>query len=543
MKRKLLSCFLLLTLISCDANSNKSQDNNSLSQTTNQDSNNSSNDLSALHKITEAINIDYGHNVKDHATLLFGYSKLFFDIKDYGIEKLYAGDIVTVYYTGTMMIQDTYPGVVYLDGKIEKVEVLPANKVSFEVVPVPGGGYDILSNDENRYTLPDYYVVEPSNYYNYYTIDKVYDGLKFIGTISKTKSYSALDALYAIDFDESKLNNITPSLTDDDKLNNYLNDLNSINNNAFTNDYFLSIEFANKNQKSDENYTIEIQKQENSEFFKYKSTDEKYDYIIKDNKVNLYYDSIIYDDKLSSYTYKKASLLKDFKTICDIYQSNKPLVIDEKYENYSFNFYQIDPCCDGPAYIVIENENYNIQINLETNHYIFKDENRFVSNIDDYVPFDTYIKNLKETSSLIKLDSDYSFLQEIDPSEIDKDKYQYNPGFGIFNFYLKDNDKVIYTSYAFPDCSFSYKMCITKIEIKDKEFYFNGLTLKDSTDRISNKFLSMGFDSSNCTSITDDTKIFSFVKNGLFINLVTKNEENISITFSVKSTNIYNISY
>ncbi len=542
MKRKLLSCFLLLALSSCNMQSQDKaslSDSTSLSVSSKQDSN-SSIDLTNLHKTTQTINIDYGQHIKDHTTLLFGYSNLFFDIKDYGIENLYAGDIVTVYYTGTMMIKDIYPGVVVLDGKIEKVEVLPADKVSLEVVPVPGGGYDILSNDNHRYILPDNYVVEPNNYYS---IDKLYDGLKFMGTISKEKSSFTLDALYAIDFDESKLNNPTPSLTDDDKLNNYLNDLNNINNNAFNNDYFLTIEYTNKNQKSDENYTINIQKQENSEFFKYTSTNERYDYIIKDDKVNLYYDCIIYDDKLSSYSYKKAVLLKDFKAICNLYQNNKPLEIDKKYGNFSFNFYQIDPCCGGPAYIVIENENYNIQINLETNHYIFKDENRFVSNIDDYVPFDTYMKNLEKTSSLIKLDSDYSFLQEINPSEIDKDKYQYNPGFGIFNFYLKDNDKVIYTSYAFPDCSFSYKMCITKIEIEDKDFYFNGLTLKDSTDRISNKFLSMGFDSLSYAPIIEDTQTFIFVKNGLFIHLVTKNEENISITFFVKSTNIYNISY
>ena len=64
---------------------------------------------------------DYGTFQACKATLLMDGSTVFVD------EKLIAGDVVTVYYTGEMYIQETYPStVVFHDGQIERVEVQEA---------------------------------------------------------------------------------------------------------------------------------------------------------------------------------------------------------------------------------------------------------------------------------------------------------------------------------------------------------------------------------------------------------------------------------
>lgn len=541
MKKKLLGCLLLLSLISCNSNSDQLQSNHQ-SDDALESISDSSIDYNNLNKITYAMTLNYGNYIVDGATLLFGDSFKFFNEHDYGIEKLYAGDVVTVYYTGEILIQETYPSNVILNGEIKDIKVQPAEKIYFEVSDVPGGGFEILNADgtSTNYIFPDYYVVEGTT--NYYSKDALYSGLKFLGTISTNKSFSRLDGLYAINFDSSKFNN-TPSKTTEEKFNDYFADLEKINNNSFDNDYYLSLEYTSKDQEVENNYAIEFQRQGNKEFLKYSSNDDSYTYCLEDNNINLYYNNIIYNEELIHYGNLKKNLLNNFKIICDIYSNNKPLILENKYEDYSFDFYQIDPCCNGPAYLLVKNKDFDIQVYLETKSFIFFSKDQFIENINSYVPFDKYISDLKSTSSLIKLDGEYSFLQEISPSKIDENKYQYNPGFGIFDFYLKDNANVIYTSYSFPDCYFSYNSCITKIEIIDKNFHFNNLTLNDSSSIISNEFLKLGFESFSQSTSSDNYKTLSFEKNGLIISLITNNDENISITFSTKSTNIYKIVY
>ena len=75
------------------------------------------------------VNYDYGQHIQTSdgqglATILLNGCSLFFDPYDYDIEMpLLAGDVLTVYYTGEMLIQETYPATVVIqNGSIENVE-------------------------------------------------------------------------------------------------------------------------------------------------------------------------------------------------------------------------------------------------------------------------------------------------------------------------------------------------------------------------------------------------------------------------------------
>ena len=58
------------------------------------------------------VDYDYGIHREDMATPLLDDSKLFFDLDEWGIDTLVGGDIVTLSYTGELLIQETYPSTV-----------------------------------------------------------------------------------------------------------------------------------------------------------------------------------------------------------------------------------------------------------------------------------------------------------------------------------------------------------------------------------------------------------------------------------------------
>lgn len=77
-----------------------------------------------LNAYTFSVTYDYWH-VEGEATLLYGYCFPFFDPTVWGIEPpLLAGDELTVYYTGGLCIDESYPGAAYIvdGGSIQWVE-------------------------------------------------------------------------------------------------------------------------------------------------------------------------------------------------------------------------------------------------------------------------------------------------------------------------------------------------------------------------------------------------------------------------------------
>ena len=96
---------------------------------------------------------DYGFIQPGKATLLMGSATVFVD------EKLIAGDVVTVYYTGEMYVQESYPGtVVFSGGEVKRVEVQKAKLCILTVTQNAQTGEKQLFNqlDQPLTSAPDY---------------------------------------------------------------------------------------------------------------------------------------------------------------------------------------------------------------------------------------------------------------------------------------------------------------------------------------------------------------------------------------------------
>ena len=81
-------------------------------------------------QINFTVDYDYGLHREDMATLLLDDSKLFFDLEEWGIDTLVGGDVITLKYTGELLIQETYPSTVVtknlkiVDISVKKAELL-----------------------------------------------------------------------------------------------------------------------------------------------------------------------------------------------------------------------------------------------------------------------------------------------------------------------------------------------------------------------------------------------------------------------------------
>ena len=101
--------------------------------------------------------------------------------------------------------------------------------IDVNIVPdVVTGGLDIVADDGKNYKLPENIVYGDNNFTN---ISNIYQGLKLKGTLKHDSKNNNLIALYAIDYDESKVdnnnnnNNNNHYTSDDESLNKYVEEL------------------------------------------------------------------------------------------------------------------------------------------------------------------------------------------------------------------------------------------------------------------------------------------------------------------------------
>lgn len=88
-----------------------------------------------------SVDYDYGMHIQGKATPLLDGSKLFFELDDWNIDTLVGGDVITMVYTGELLIQESYPSQVathHLD--IAGISVKKAELLELEV---------IMGEDEN----------------------------------------------------------------------------------------------------------------------------------------------------------------------------------------------------------------------------------------------------------------------------------------------------------------------------------------------------------------------------------------------------------
>ena len=160
------------------------------------------------HYVSEFVmQADYGMVYEDKVTLLYNYG-LFshFDINEYiNTSELIVGDVVKITSTSDFVILESYPAQIQLhDDWISDIEVIDAIEVNFTVHPIPGGGLDILCEDEKYrdYSLPEYIIYGDNNFTS---IDNIYQFLELKGTLTYNQQDQRILALYAIDYDSSKV--------------------------------------------------------------------------------------------------------------------------------------------------------------------------------------------------------------------------------------------------------------------------------------------------------------------------------------------------
>jgi len=509
----------------------------------------SSNEINneVAHKASFLANYDYGLHIENKATLLFDYGYLNFDYKKYiGDETIIAGDVLEVSYTGEIMIQETYPSNAFIvNGELLGATLHKASLVDFTVLAIPGGGLDIVADDRKNYKLPENIVYGDNNFTN---ISNIYQGLKLKGTLKPDSENNNLIALYAIDYDESKVdnnnnnNNNNHYTSDDESLNKYVEEIIKAMTFNIEEDYRYSI-YSNNNS-----FVKHYLKKDNVEYIYH--NDETYsdnlnNCLVKlsDKKLIIETSKVRYEDSLTEHglEYYRTHNNEAEEDFIKFYNENKPLVNNKQYGDYILSIVSIDPCCGGPVYLCfddVKTENHeDVTIELSTSYV---DPNSlFGDKYKNLLTPEQYADKCIQTSSLITFDSKYKLLDKAtDASEED---YNFNYGFGCYEFYDKkyESDKnesiVLYEVTNFPDHGFSVGSFITHITITDKDAIFNGLTLNSNINDIINKYSALGFNLSD-----DSENRYVYQKDGIYI-IIAKDLSYIHFGASV--TNVSNIVY
>jgi len=162
---------------------------------------------------------------------------------------------------------------------------------------------------------------------------------------------------------------------------------------------------------------------------------------------------------------------------------------------------------------------------------MFDDVSDYISYIDNY-------EIQKKKAEEIELE----VFNLLDKATNLEEGYIINKGFGIYKFMDEKYDSldqyVEYHVTSYPDCYFSMGEMITTVEITDKNYTFNGMTLNDNKDLVISYYENLGY---ACVSSNDKYIILS---NGFIsIRLVIEDDVLSSIRFSAVVTNILNIVY
>ena len=159
-RRYLLLTMYLLTssLFSCSKNEN----NSSLSIDTKEN-----------HAFV-MVNYDYGMHIENELTLLFDSNLPYFDIKDYGIDKVIGGDVLEITFLEDFYCQEIYPGVCNVkERNIVDVKLYKGNVIEFTVGVEEGK--KILAYNNNQPThYKDIYVINKDE--SFHTLDYYSEG-------------------------------------------------------------------------------------------------------------------------------------------------------------------------------------------------------------------------------------------------------------------------------------------------------------------------------------------------------------------------------
>ena len=142
------------------------------------------------------VNCDYGVHVQGKVTYLLAGSSIFFNYDEYDIEELVLGDVVTIEHTGNLVIQESHPSKIVIDGKIQEIDVDGA-----EIMQVSYNGVNIVSEGKQTYTfenVPSYVIKDGAG--NFMALEEMEAGAVLYATYREANSTSKkvfVDGLYA----------------------------------------------------------------------------------------------------------------------------------------------------------------------------------------------------------------------------------------------------------------------------------------------------------------------------------------------------------
>ncbi len=146
------------------------------------------------------VNYDYGLHIQNQLTALLNYNKIWFDLEDYGIDSIVAGDEFIIHYTGEFITLDIYPGQVVKEKlHIRSIEVIEAEIAEFIILATPGSGNLALvpvDSKYNQYVLlnDEGYVVSEDGSFKKYNELPV--GTIVYGSLPKSTDSIRVDGLY-----------------------------------------------------------------------------------------------------------------------------------------------------------------------------------------------------------------------------------------------------------------------------------------------------------------------------------------------------------
>ena len=163
-------------------------------------SNNKSSSKEELQTINTIVMIDYGVHIDGKITTLINGNLIWFNLNDYGIDKLVAGDELVIKYTGEYEVQETYPGSVNSKKiDIKSVELIKAEIAEFKLLIKPGTNELELKPVDSKYNNfallnSEGYVISQDQSFKKYT-KYPYDTTIW-ATLPRTTGSIRVDGLY-----------------------------------------------------------------------------------------------------------------------------------------------------------------------------------------------------------------------------------------------------------------------------------------------------------------------------------------------------------
>lgn len=175
---------------------------------------------------------------------------------------------------------------------------------------------------------------------------------------------------------------------------------------------------------------------------------------------------------------------------------------------------------------------------------------------NNFIREEEYFEIVKNEASKLQFNTPFAFLDKVEGYYSDEE-YYINPGFGIESYspkvYGKENfyeafnnrEEVVYFEVtSFPDCFNSQGTFITALYISAKDVTFNGLSLGNTTLVYINTLFTMELGYSVTTSTNHlGEEVHSYYKNGISVNLFTKDDVLLAISFVFSVSNVFNIIY